>query len=543
MRVAFLTVALLALACLLVRAGRVGMAGDYIDPVGKIGAQDESLYAHSAIHMARQGAWLTPMFMGRFGLYKPPLLAAVTGLSARILGISRLTLRLPVALIAALAVGLVFWWGAEEHSWQAGACAAALLVSNHLWLSLSSMCLTDGLLAAFYIAAMFALYADPWLEAWWSVAMFSGAVAAAILTKSIAGLLPLGVLGLYWLLAPRKQRPTFARVILVGSLAVALAAPWFVYQMSAHGRWFRAEHINVEILGFGAGAPPQTSQESHLAFYASRMALTDPVLMAMAITALLGLWHAVRRRSAAALLLLLWLALPMAAAFKWQYRNVTYLLPAIPAMAILASAYNPLCSGRSAKWMMLLLATAFVAKAAMPQASWGLWFGPGTKVEATLAESDYCARARGNDLVLVDTEDEMYASLLPLPGIHYVMPGTPPPSADYGMDFSSMGIILDAQQFAALDHWTPIFRQRLREWGLDSDEPIGTVVFNRSVEEVALLVRTHPDTDFLLPERYRPIVALSAAASHEVVPAAPGRILLLSRHALPTPAGQWSCHL
>jgi hypothetical protein len=542
MRVAFCTVALLALACLLVRAGRVGLAGDYIDPVGKLGAQDESLYAHSAIRMARQGEWLTPMFMGRFGLYKPPLVAAAAGLSARILGISRLALRLPGAVAAALAVGLVFWWGAEQRSWQAGVCAAGLLVSNHLWHSLASMCLTDGLLAAFYVAAMFALFADPWLESTWSLGLFSGAVAGAILTKSIAGLLPLGVLGLYWILAPRNQRPRFGRIVLAGTLAIALGAPWFVYQLAAHGRWFLAEHLNVEILGFGAGQPPQTSQESHLAFYTSRMALLDPVLMVLAVSALFALWQAVRRRSAAAILLLLWLALPVAAAFKWQYRNVTYLLPAIPAMAILAGAYNPLCSGRSAKWMMTLVAAAFVAKAAMPQATWGLWFGPGTKVEASRAESDYCQRGRGNELVLVDIEDEMYASLLPLPGIHYVMRGTPPPG-DYRMDFSSMGIILDAQQFADLDHWTPIFRQRLREWGLDSSVPIGTVVFNQSMEEVAMLIRARPDSDFLLPERYRAVVAASAAASHDLVTISPDRFLLLSRQALPAAGENWSCRL
>ncbi|MGD0870894.1 MAG: hypothetical protein ABSB88_15155 [Bryobacteraceae bacterium] len=40
MRVAFCTVALLALACLLARAGRVGLAGDYLDPVGKLGGNE-----------------------------------------------------------------------------------------------------------------------------------------------------------------------------------------------------------------------------------------------------------------------------------------------------------------------------------------------------------------------------------------------------------------------------------------------------------------------------------------------------------------------
>src|SRR5436305_12986743 len=91
MRRAFCAVALLAIACLLPRAARVGLAGDYVDPVGKITAQDEALYAHSAIAMAKPGGdWLTPHFMGRFALYKPPILLWTAALSARVFGINHL---------------------------------------------------------------------------------------------------------------------------------------------------------------------------------------------------------------------------------------------------------------------------------------------------------------------------------------------------------------------------------------------------------------------------------------------------------------------
>ena len=130
---AFLAAAVFALACLLPRAARVGLAGDYLDPVGGVRAQDEAVYASSAIHMAVEGGWLTPMFMGRMALYKPPLLVWISGLAVRLAGVSRLALRFPIALLCALAAGLVFWWAAEVRSWQAGAAAVLLLASNHLW--------------------------------------------------------------------------------------------------------------------------------------------------------------------------------------------------------------------------------------------------------------------------------------------------------------------------------------------------------------------------------------------------------------------------
>ena len=84
MRRAYLAVAVIAFAVLFIRAARVGLAGDYLDPVAKISAQDEALYSHSAMRMAQRGDWLTPRFLERFALYKPPLtiwLAAVSAAS------------------------------------------------------------------------------------------------------------------------------------------------------------------------------------------------------------------------------------------------------------------------------------------------------------------------------------------------------------------------------------------------------------------------------------------------------------------------------
>jgi len=544
MRRAFGAVVLLALACLLVRSARVGLAGDYVDPISKITAQDEALYAHSAIRAARQGGWLTPIFMGRYGLYKPPLLMWVSGLSARILGVSRLALRLPAALLASLAVGLVFLWVAELRCWQAGACAAALVVSNHLWHVLAGMSMTDGLLAAFYTAAMFCLFSDPWLESKWALCGFAGSVAAAILTKSVAGVLPLGVLGLYWLAGPRRQRPSFSRACLAVGLALALAAPWFAYQLCIHGRWFRAEHIGVEILGFGAGAPPQTSRENQALFYLMRMALVDPVLAAVALAALPRFVGEVRRWSAAPVLLLCWLASLAAAVFGWQYRNIAYLLPMVPALAILATVYGPLFSKRRASWTLALVGAVFLAKAAVPAAPWGISFHRGTVQAVAPLVSAYCQRARGNELILVGMDDDLYASTLPLPKLRYCLVGANLNGGQYGMNFRDMGIILTAAQFDGLEQWEPVFRQRLREWGLDSGEPIGTLILAGSPEELARTIGAHPASDFLLPQQYRAAVEAEAMETHQLVEAGGDHFFLLSKEARARAAPPaWSCCL
>jgi hypothetical protein len=406
------------------------------------------------------------------------------------------------------------------------------------------MAMTDGLLVAFYTAAMFCLFSDPWLESKAALWGFAGSVAAAILTKSVAGVLPLGVLALYWLAGPRRQRPSFYRACQAAALALALAAPWFAYQMWAHGRWFWAEHIGVEILGFGAGAPPQTSRENQALFYLMRMALVDPVLAAVALTALPRLVVEVRKWSAAPVLLLCWLASLAAAVVGWQYRNISYLLPMVPALAILATVYGPLFSKRTAPWMLALVTAAFGAKAAMPAAPWGLSFQRGTvQAEAPLL-SAYCQRARGNELILVGMDDDLYASTLPLAKLRYCLVGANLAGGEYAMNFNRTGIVLTAAQFDGLAQWEPVFRQRLREWGLDSGEPIGTLILAGSPEELAGMIRAHPASDFLLSQQYRAAVELAAQPTHALAEAPGGHFFLLSREARPRAAPPaWSCCL
>jgi 4-amino-4-deoxy-L-arabinose transferase-like glycosyltransferase len=544
MRRALCAVALLALACLLVRAARVGLAGDYVDSIGKITAQDEALYAHSAIRMARQGNWLTPQFMGRFALYKPPLLMWASGLSARVLGVSRLSLRIPVALLASLAVGLVFLWAAELRGWQAGACAAALVMSNHLWHVLGGMCMTDGLLAAFYVAAMYCLFSDPWLESRFALWGFAAAVAGAILTKSVAGALPLGSLAIHWLVVRPKERPALGRVCLAGGLGLALAAPWFAYQMAAHPRWFWAEHIGVELQGFGAGAPPQTSHENQALFYLIRLAAADPVLLAASLAAVPAFVVELRKRGSAATLLLCWLVLVPGAALGWQYRNAAYLLPMVPALALLATSYGPLASKQSVRWMLVLAGLAFLLKVSLPEMPWGIGFRSGTIQPQAPALSAYCERARGNELIVVDLGDDLYAGVLPLARLRYAIVAAGASEGRYAMPFEELGIVLSAAQFDDLEKWEPAFRRRLREWGLDSVEPIGTLVAARSAEELAAIVRAHPASDFFVPERYRAAVEPAAQAAHQILPASPDHFLLLSRlTSQRLPPAAWTCRM
>jgi hypothetical protein len=542
MRRAFCAVALLALACLLVRAARVGMAGDYVDPVGKIAAQDEAYYANQATAMAREGGWLTPRFMGRYALFKPPLLIWAGGISSKLLGVSRLGLRLPVAIFSALSLGLIFLWAGELAGWHAGAVAGALLLSNHLWNTLAALTMTDGLLLAFYIGAFYAIFCDPWLESRAALLGFSGAVAAAILTKGIAGLLPLGVLGLYWLAARRQERPAFRRVCLAAALALALAAPWFIYQFAAHPRWFRTEHIAIQILGFGAGAPPQTSREGPALFYLMRLAAIDPLLLAAAVAAVPAFLRDLRGRGTAPVLLAAWIAVMLAATLAWQYRNASYLLPLVPALALLAAAWGPFRTRQYAPWMMVVLAAGFLVKSGAPGLPWGLDYRAGTVQRTAPILSAYCAQARGNELIILDVADDLYATVLHLARLRYVtVAPVEAPAGPFTRHFEEMGITVTVDQFNDLARYTPAFRDRLREWGLDSGAPIATLITAHGAADLSVLVRAHPESDFLISAAYRNAVE---SAPQELAGAAADYLLLLSRTRIERASPpEWSCRM
>ena len=55
-----------------------------------------------------------------------------------------------------------------------------------------------------------------------------------------------------------------------------------------------------------------------------------------------------RRRGSAPVLLTAWIAVMVAALLGWQYRNASYLLPLVPALALLAAAWGPFRTRRYA---------------------------------------------------------------------------------------------------------------------------------------------------------------------------------------------------
>jgi hypothetical protein len=293
------------------------------------------------------------------------------------------------------------------------------------------------------------------------------------------------------------------------------AAPWFVYQGLVHGRWFWTEHVLVEILRYGAGAPSQSSQQNQVLFYVLRFAIVAPLLLAAFVAATPTFLSEIRRRSPDATLLACWIVAALAFPLLWRHGDIAYLLPAIPPLAIAGACYSPVGRLRL-RWAGVLAALVIAMKISTPNAPWGMCFGGPTVQPAAPALQDYCERARGNPLIVVDAVDGLYATVLPLENVQYAVIGAPRKTSG-GSPFWEKGIALSAREFDA----------------------VGTLIMVGSPQELAEIVRRHPESDFLAPSRYREVLG---GDTHDSL-AAGDFLLLLSRQMQPGPAQHWSCRI
>lgn len=557
-------------------AGAPGIATAYVDPVGKIPAQDEAVYGASSLEMARakpeiaqakldtihtkletaragpesardgRGDWLTPRFLGRYALYKPPVLYWLSALSTKAGAPPAWAFRIPSLLAGAATATLIFAWLRMSMPIAAALTGVILLLSSHLFFVMSRTGLMDALLTFEIVAAMYALARDPRLESRRSTALYGIASGAAIMTKSTAGLFPLLILGAFYAAglytarrAMSKDGPPVRRLLQVVAIAAAVALPWHLWQLAVHTRWFWSEYILTEQLGSGLGSKIQSTRESHAGYYLKRLLLLDPVLAVAGVASIFALWKTkpqVPPRALTRRLPLIWIAIVLVGCAAFQYRNTSYLLPVYPALALLAASAISKIPRRFASLTLAAAALLLVAKTFAPNQPWGIPFQPESVNPTDAALDAYASLHRGNDLILVDPDDQFYSADLvserSLTHVRYCYLDPHPATARAPLDFEYLGITLTADQFARLAELRPIYVQRLREWGLDSGDAIATVILARDENDVHALIASHPEDDFFVPSRF---VSIESHDLSGLSNPTGSRVFLLSRKEIQRP--------
>lgn len=507
-----------------------GIAAPYTDPLAHIRAQDESVYVSSAIRMERSGDWLTPRFLGRLFLFKPPLLLWVTATSIRAFGLTLFAVRLPSLLFGAAGTAACFAWCANARSVPAAFAASALIVLSPFWQSFARLCFTDTPAVVCAALALLCVTLDPGLRLRRTRILFGFFAGASILTKSVAGLLPCVTLLAYAAAMPRAQRPRFRAILEAGLSTVAVVAPWPIYQAVVHPNWFWVDFVQVQLLGIGLQNGGGGQFGAQVTYYLGSLVRMDATVAVLGLFGVAGSLRVARlRQSPAALLAAVWGAVTLVALLTFQAKNLPYVLFLVPPLCILGAVRGPSFLDRPAVVGILVALIALVKIAALGE-PWSVRpFAP--PIPGAQAMRMYYSLARDTDLFLVDTDDQFYSATLPLPRLRYCFID----NTDWGRrtmpHYVYLGIILRTGEFLELPPDGSPYRERLSQWGLASIDAVATTLMFNDRRDLNSLLRARPDSDFYLPSSWLTDVA-DAGATHDVLRFSPDYVFLLSRSAV-----------
>lgn len=324
---------------------------------------DEGRNASIARGMAENGDWLLPRLNGLPFLDKPFLYFALQAAALKLLGASELAARLPSVVAAILLVGLVAWFarrvrGRDEAVLAAVTCAASLLAIAFAraatFDALLALCTTAALVAFYFAiedssATRGSSFVPSHRRRWLAVAWFAMAVGTLI-KGPVAILLPLSVAVAY-ALARRRWRtvwsvegPALCFGLLIVWLAVMEAkVPGFLRYALVEESWNRVTTTQFQRTG--------------------PVWYFLPVLLAgcfpWSVPVLVGAREFFRgSRPSGTLFATLWLLLPLILLSLSQSKRPQYMLPLLPAVALLAA--RALVEERSRRWSLKIAATIWL---------------------------------------------------------------------------------------------------------------------------------------------------------------------------------------
>jgi 4-amino-4-deoxy-L-arabinose transferase-like glycosyltransferase len=305
---------------------------------------DEGRYAEIPREMLSGGDWVIPHLNALAYLEKPPLQYWLTALAFRGFGQNEFTARLCTGLAGYVSLAAVFLLGRRLWGFDAGlrallfASASTLfvLVGHQLTLDmLLSFCLTAalGCLIAAQVRREAGGHWRAWMLGCWA------AMALAVLTKGMIGVL-IPAASVCWYLAWQRDWLLLRRLNLRWGvpLFAAIAVPWFVLAARAEPQFLRFFFIREHFQRF---LTPIEHRTEPWWFFAPVLAVGILPWLAQAARALAGtvMDRTPRGQFDAARLLWTWCMFVLIFFSFSDSKLVTYILPAVPALALL-------CAGR-----------------------------------------------------------------------------------------------------------------------------------------------------------------------------------------------------
>src|SRR5262245_59883987 len=295
----------------------------------------------------------------------PPLHLWLVARTFDVLGERDLAARLPTVILALGTLALTWRIGTLTVGRTAATAGMACLLATPIFVDNARRLMMEVPLT-FWISATVWVYLEGRRRPRWHVTL-AVPLGAAILTKSVLGLMPLLAI-LSAAVSTEWREPLRRPWIWIGmGLGLALGGSWLVHQWWTQGGGAVASHLLSHVIG-------RSTRPFRLrAFYAYPLILLkfyQPIIL----PGLVGLWLGLRRPSllrSRAIVLATWIIVPVALYSLSSFRTPRFIFPILPALALGAGYALVTLVPRFAT----LLATALVPAAAVILAL-VLWWWP-----------------------------------------------------------------------------------------------------------------------------------------------------------------------
>jgi 4-amino-4-deoxy-L-arabinose transferase-like glycosyltransferase len=313
---------------------------------------DEARYAEIPREMLAAGDWVLPQLNAVPYFEKPPLVYWTVAAARRLFGPGELAQRLTPALCGLGGVLLTYAAGRRLWSRRAGLVAAVALGTSLLWFVLARLLMLDmplaALMSATLLCFLLGVREPPGARRRWLFLGLYASAALATLTKGLIGFLIPGAVMFLWLLIFNQWHRLRPLHLPSGLLVFfAIAAPWHVLAAQRHPDWARFYFVHEHWERFTTQAHGRF--EPWWFFIPILIGGVFPwagfVGAAVRETIATGPFGGLRaswarrKENADAWFLLLWAAFIFLFFSKSQSKLASYVLPALPPLALLAGAW------------------------------------------------------------------------------------------------------------------------------------------------------------------------------------------------------------
>jgi 4-amino-4-deoxy-L-arabinose transferase-like glycosyltransferase len=315
---------------------------------GLLGA-DEPRYAQIAREMLNRGDWVTPTLLGKPWLEKPVLYYWEAMAAFRLVGVSDQAARLPAAFDAALLIAAIYFFlrrfrpGSELD----GALITASCVGV---IGFAHAAATDMPLAAAFSIALLAWFA--WYESKRRIYLVAFYIFLALGTLAKGPVAPaLAAVILFLFVAARRDWYAIVRTLWIPGVAVYLvvALPWYVAVQVRNSEFFRFFILEHNLARFSQDVYHHRQPFwFYLPVFLLAMMPWTFVFLAAVAARVRVIWSEGRValesvEDSWALFLLIWMLVPVLFFSASQSKLPGYILPAVPAGALLVAEYLESC--------------------------------------------------------------------------------------------------------------------------------------------------------------------------------------------------------